>query len=188
MKRAVFLDRDGVITQEPPHYAHKIDQLRLIRNTAKAIRLLNKAGFLVIVITNQAGIAKGCFKEEDTNTFNQEMQRRLNRKGARIDAIYYCPHHPEAVLKKYQYDCSHRKPQTGMLEKARDEYNIDLKRAYLVGDKISDIETGHKVGCKTILVKTGHGVKESMLGCVTYDYLTNNLYTAALLIKQNENL
>lgn len=164
MKKAVFLDRDGVITQEPPHYAHRIDQLRLIRNAAKAIKIFNQAEFLVIVITNQAGIAKGFFKEEDTLNFNEEMIKRLNKKGAKIDAIYFCPHHPEAVVEKYKINCNHRKPQIGMLQKARDEYNIDLNGSYLIGDKISDIETGIKAGCKTILVKTGYGLGEIQKG------------------------
>lgn len=181
MKRAVFLDRDGVITQEPPHYAHKIDQLRLIKNAAKAIRILNQAGFLIIIITNQAGIAKGLFKEEDTLNFNKEMLKRLNKQGAKIDAIYFCPHHPKAKIPEYRCDCSHRKPKSGMLQKAKDEYNINFKESYLIGDKISDIESGKKVKCKSMLVKTGLGRNESKM-INRSNLVFNNIYQAAVFI------
>ena len=108
MNRAVFLDRDGVITQEPPYYAHKLSDLKLIAKSADAIRLLNENGFAVIVTTNQAGIARGYYQEEDTELFNQALREKLAKKGACIDAIYYCPHHPEAKIERYRIDCNCR--------------------------------------------------------------------------------
>src|SRR5208337_2626335 len=104
--RAVFLDRDGVITRDPPHYAHLIDQLALIEGSGLAIKMLNTAQFKVIVITNQSGVAKGLYKEKDIEIFNREMVRQLNQADAHIDAVYYCPHHPEAEVQKYRINCN----------------------------------------------------------------------------------
>ena len=102
MNRAVFLDRDGVITQEPPHYTHKLSQLKLISRSADAIRLLNENGFVVIVASNQSGIARGYYREEDMILFNQVMKEKLAKEGAHIDAIYHCPHHPEVKIERYR--------------------------------------------------------------------------------------
>ena len=160
MNRAVIIDRDGVITQDPPHYAHRIDQLKIIPDSAEAIRILNEKGFLVVVVTNQSGVAKGMYQEEDVERFNTAMEEELKKKGAFVDALYYCPHHPEATVEKYKVDCYCRKPNPGMLERAAKDMNIDLTRSFMIGDKLSDIQAGQRVCCKTILVLTGHGREE----------------------------
>ena len=178
MNKAVFLDRDGVITQEPPHYAHRVDDLEFIPRSPEAIKLLNENHFMVIVVSNQSGIARGYYQEEDTATFNQAMEKRLAEIGARIDAIYYCPHHPEAKIDKYRIDCDCRKPKNGMFKMAEKSMNIDLKQSFIVGDRLSDIEAGRSVDCKTILVKTGHGVQSLERDAITCDYITNDLYDA----------
>ena len=179
MNRAVFLDRDGVITPEPPHYAHELNQLELISKSANAIRLLNENGFLVIVASNQAGVARGYYREEDVILFNQALKENLAKEGAYIDAIYYCPHHPEAKIERYRVECNCRKPKPGMLTRAGMELNIDLKQSFMVGDKLSDIEAEKKAGCKTIMVKTGYGVEELKSNQIECDYVTDNLYDAA---------
>ncbi|MGA8849131.1 MAG: D-glycero-beta-D-manno-heptose 1,7-bisphosphate 7-phosphatase [Dehalococcoidia bacterium] len=178
MNRAVFLDRDGVITQEPPYYAHKLSELELLPKSADAIRLLNENGFLVIVVCNQAGIAYGYYREEDAISFNQAMKDNLARDGARIDAMYYCPHHPEAKIERYRLDCNCRKPKPGMLTGAGKELNIDLKQSFMVGDKLSDVEAGKRAGCKTIMVKTGQGVEELKKNEIVCDYVAKDLYNA----------
>lgn len=178
MNRAVFLDRDGVITQEPPHYAHRVDDLKFIPRSPEAIRLLNENNFVVIVVSNQSGIARGYYQEEDTSTFNQAMEKKLAEIGAHIDAIYYCPHHPEAKIDKYRIDCDCRKPKNGMLKMAEKNMDIDVKQSFIVGDRLSDIEAGISVDCKTILVKTGHGVQSLERDAITCDYITNDLYDA----------
>lgn len=160
MKQAVFLDRDGVITEDPPHYAHKPEQLKLIPGAADAIRSLNGMGVAVIVITNQSGVARGYYTEEDVTIYNQALERELEKKNAYVDAIYYCPHHPEFGETKYKIDCNCRKPNTGLLQIAAKEHCIDLEKSFVIGDKLSDIESGKGVGCKTVLVLTGHGGKE----------------------------
>ena len=178
MNRAVFLDRDGVITQEPPHYAHELSQLELIYKSADAIRLLNENGFVVIVASNQAGIAHGYYREEDAILFHQAMKENLAKEGAYIDAIYYCPHHPEAKIERYRVDCNCRKPKPGMLTRAKRELNIDLKQSFIVGDKLSDIEAGERAGCKTIMVRTGQGMEELKSNEIDCDYVANDLYDA----------
>jgi len=178
VKQAVFLDRDGVITREPPHYAHRLDQLELVPKSTEAIRLLNENGILVVIVSNQAGIAHGYYKEEDAEFFNQAMRRELAEEGAHIDAIYYCPHHPEAKIDVYRIDCEYRKPKPGMLKKAARELEIDLKQSFMIGDKLIDIEAGRRAGCRTILVKTGYGSEEVRRNNVECDYIADDLYHA----------
>ena len=178
MKRAVFLDRDGVITQEPPYYAHKVEQLAVIPGAAQAIRKLNQKGFLVIIISNQAGIAHGYFKEENTAIFNRALARELKKDNAVIDKIYICPHHPEAEVMKYRVKCDCRKPEPGLLIKAEKELNIDLKTSFMVGDKKSDIEAGKRAGCKTIIVKTGQGQDQLKNNAIDCDFVAKDLLDA----------
>lgn len=159
-KKAVFLDRDGVITADPPHYAHRLDQLILIPGSAEAILRLNEENFQVIVITNQSGVARGYYQEADVKSFNDGMSSLLAKEGAHLDAIYYCPHHPDAVMEQYRKNCTCRKPKPGMILAAAKCYSIDCSKSFVVGDKWSDIEAGHSAGCKTVIVMTGHGQEE----------------------------
>ena len=126
MNKAVFLDRDGVITKEPPYYAHKIDQLELIPKSAEAIRLLNESGFKVIVVSNQSGVARGYYEENDVENYNNAMKDELKKQGAYIDAMYYCPHYSETTIEKYKIDCECRKPKPGMLTQAEKDLNLNL--------------------------------------------------------------
>ncbi|VVB95767.1 Glyceraldehyde 3-phosphate phosphatase [uncultured archaeon] len=178
MKRAVFLDRDGVLTQEPPHYAHRVDELEFIPGSPEAIRMLNKNGYVVIVVSNQSGIARGYYPEEDTDIFNQAMEKKLAEIGAHIDTIYYCPHHPEAIIEKYRVDCDCRKPRPGMLKRAEKELNIDLKKSFMIGDRWSDIEAGKRAECKTVMVRTGYNLEKLKDNEITCDYVANDLFDA----------
>ena len=141
---AVFLDRDGVICYDV-HYMRSPDQFVLMPGVAEGIRRLKEAGFLVVVATNQSGIRRGYFTEEDLAKIHGRMVEELGRRGARVDAIYYCPCLPEE-------DCECRKPRPGMLLRAAEELGIDLGRSYMVGDKDLDVEAGRAAGCTTILI------------------------------------
>ncbi|MCK4734792.1 MAG: D-glycero-beta-D-manno-heptose 1,7-bisphosphate 7-phosphatase [Methanophagales archaeon] len=188
MNKAVFLDRDGVITHDPPHYAHRLDQLKLIPKSAEAIRTLNENGLKVIVISNQSGVARGYYQEKDVAIFNSAIEKELEECGAFIDAIYYCPHHPEAEIETYRIVCDCRKPEPGMLIQAENDLDLDLKRSFLVGDKIIDIDAGYKAGCKTILVLTGHGndeLKKDEKMNIKPDYVSKDLYAATQIIKRH---
>lgn len=160
MIHAVFLDRDGVLNKDPPHYAHRIDQLELIPWSGLAVKLLNDLEYRVIVISNQSGVAKGYYTEDDVAIFNNALLSRIQECGGRVDAVYYCPHHPEAKIERYRKKCQCRKPAPGMILQAAQEFDIDLGRSFVIGDKWSDIDAGKKAGCQTILVLTGHGTDE----------------------------
>ena len=147
MNRTVFLDRDGTIARDV-HYCHRPEDFEILPTVPEAIKLLNENGFKVVVITNQSGIARGYFTEGTLAQIHQKMQDELAKYGARVDAIYYCPHHPDD-------GCQCRKPKTALFLKAAEEHNIDLKNSYMVGDQQMDIDAGKALGCKTALVTTG---------------------------------
>jgi len=151
MERAVFLDRDGTIIEDVG-YLHERSKVKFLPRVSKAIKLLNENGFKVIVITNQAGVARGYFTEETVREINRYVQESLAKQGAFIDMIYYCPHHIEGIIEEYSKECYCRKPNPGMIEQAVLEFGIDLKNSFIIGDKISDIEAGQRAGCKTILL------------------------------------
>lgn len=169
-KRAIFLDRDGVINKEVDHLSNPA-QFEFISGSIEALKILKQKGFLLIVITNQAGIARGLFSEEDLNQIHNKMRRILNQNGIIIDDIFYCPHHPD-----FTGECDCRKPKPGMILKAQRKYNIDLQTSFMVGDTLSDFETGKAANCKTVLVLTGYGIKErdKMISIIP-DYIFKNL-------------
>ena len=135
---AAFLDRDGVLNDDHG-YTHKPEQLERIDGAPVAVRLLNEAGYTVIVITNQSGVARGYYDEAAVRQFHAHMQDALRARGAHIDAFYYCPHHPEGTVKEFAVRCRCRKPAPGMLEQAAREWPIDPGRSFLIGDKDDDM-------------------------------------------------
>lgn len=153
---AVFLDRDGTINEEV-QYLSSPHQLRLIPGAAQAIARLNQASIPVIVVTNQSGIARGFFTEDEVEEVHNYLDKLLADQGASIDAYYYCPHHPAAIVKQYMVDCECRKPRAGMLSAAAAQENVSLAQAYLVGDKRSDLRAAVSAGARGILVRTGYG-------------------------------
>jgi len=159
MKRAVFLDRDGVISEEVG-YLSDVGQLQLIPESAQAVHLLNATGLKVIIITNQSGVARGFFSEEQLKELHRAMGKMLSAQRAYIEAIYYCPHYPEGTVEHYSRECDCRKPSPGMLAQAADEHGIDLTQSYLVGDKLTDVECAQRAGSRGILVLTGYGKEE----------------------------
>lgn len=153
---AVFLDRDGTINEEVG-YLDSLDKLKIIPASYKAIKLINLSGMKAVVISNQAGVARGFFTEGFVHEVNNRLLTDLQKNGASIDKFYYCPHHPEDGKGKYLQSCNCRKPAPGMLLQAAQDLNIDLANSYFVGDRFIDMETAKKVGAKGILVKTGYG-------------------------------
>jgi D-glycero-D-manno-heptose 1,7-bisphosphate phosphatase len=135
---AAFLDRDGVLNVDHG-YAHRPDQLDWIPGAPEAVRLLNEAGYYVFVITNQSGVARGYYEEAAVQQFHANMQDDLRARGARVDAFYYCPHHPDGKIKEFAIKCRCRKPQPGLLEQAARDWPIDLRHSFLIGDKDDDM-------------------------------------------------
>lgn len=156
MKRAVFMDRDGTVSDEVGYLNH-VSRLRVFPFSASAIRKINDASMLAVLVTNQAGVARGYFPETMIGDVHDRLVDELGREGARLDAIYYCPHHPSAGEPPYRADCDCRKPRPGMLRRAAEEHDVDLAGSYVVGDKYSDVKLAHAVGAKGVLVLTGYG-------------------------------
>ena len=155
-RRAIFMDRDGTVCEEVGYVNH-VDRIRLLPRSAEAIRLANQAGFQTVIVTNQAGVARGYFDEELVHEVHDAVRRQLAEAGARLDGIYYCPHHPEVGAPPYRRECDCRKPGPGMLLRAREEMGIDLASSYMVGDTVKDLGAGRAVGATTVLVLTGYG-------------------------------
>lgn len=155
-RKAVFLDRDGTIIKQV-ELMHSVEELYLLPGAARAIGALNNLGFLVVIVTNQPVVARGIIGPKEVDQIHAVLIERLNGKGAKIDAVYFCPHHPEATMPKYRLRCRCRKPGPGMILKGLKKLNINPKKSFMVGDALIDVVSGKKAGLKTILVKTGPG-------------------------------
>lgn len=153
-RRAVFLDRDGTLVY-PRHYPSHPEELRLYEHIGPGLRRLQGAGFRLVVITNQAGIARGYFTEDDLRLMHEYLSGELARLGVQLDAIYHCPHHPDGMIPELALRCQCRKPAPGMLLAAAADLDIDLARSWLVGDILDDVEAGKRAGCRSILVDLG---------------------------------
>lgn len=156
---AVFIDRDGTLTEEVGYVNHP-DRLRLLPRAGEAVRKLNAAGIPTVVVTNQAGIARGYFSEEVLHAVNAALVAQLATLGARLDGIYVCPHHPTEGEPPWRAACDCRKPRPGLLHRAAAELGLDLERCTMVGDKASDLVPAATVGARGVLVLTGYGLGE----------------------------
>jgi D-glycero-D-manno-heptose 1,7-bisphosphate phosphatase len=159
MRPAVFLDRDGTMVQEVG-YLGRPEDLRWFSWTIDAIRLLRRAGFLIFVTTNQGGIGLGLFSEKFLQQLHETMDRHLAEAGANVDAWFYCPHHPRAIVPDLALACECRKPEPGMIRQAQQRFAIDLGRSFVVGDKRIDVELAERARVRGILVRTGNGAQE----------------------------
>jgi D-glycero-D-manno-heptose 1,7-bisphosphate phosphatase len=159
MRRAVFLDRDGTLIEEAG-YLDRLDRLAFFPYTVDAVRVLNRAGFALVVVSNQSGIARGIVEDAFVAEAHRAISDKLEAGGARIDAYYYCPHYPTAVVEAYRRECDCRKPKPGLLRRAADDLHIDLARSFVVGDRWHDIAAGQAVGARGVLVRTGLGRRD----------------------------
>ena len=173
--KAVFLDRDGVITEDLG-YVHKIEDFNLVANAVEGLKLLKE--FKLIFITNQSGIGRGYFKFEDFLDYNNRVVEELKKHGIKIEKTYVCPHAP------YE-NCECRKPKAKMIKDAARDFGIDLGRSFMIGDKKIDVEMGHNAGCKSILVLTGNGMKEKENAKA--DYVAKDLIDAVKWIIENDS-
>lgn len=153
---AIFIDRDGTISEEVGYVNHP-SRYRVSPFAAEAVRAINESEYLAILVTNQAGVARGYFAEELIHTVHDLLEAELARGGARLDAIYYCPHHPTVGEPPYRQACDCRKPRTGLIERAAREHNIDLARSWMIGDRYSDVELARNANLRAAFVLTGYG-------------------------------
>jgi D-glycero-D-manno-heptose 1,7-bisphosphate phosphatase len=185
MRPAVFLDRDGTLIEEAG-YLDRLERLVFYPFSVDAVRALNRGGFAVVIVTNQAGVARGIFREAFVDEAHRHVRARLEAGGARVDGFYYCPHHPEASVPEYRMACNCRKPQPGLLVRAAADLDLDLARSFVVGDRWHDIQAGRAVGSRTLLVRTGYGRTEeaSPKPGVAADAIVDNLAEGASWILQ----
>ena len=176
-RKAAFIDRDGVLNEERA-FVHRIDDFAFVPGAVEALRMLKAAGYLLVVVTNQSGIARGLYSEADYLALTAYMRERLAAAGVDLDAVEYCPHLPDAAVAAYRLDCDCRKPKPGMLRRAIEALDIEPGESFLVGDRLSDIEAGRAAGIgRGFLVRTGNalpedsalqsdGIYDDLLACV----------------------
>ena len=183
MRPAVFLDRDGTLLEEAG-YLDRLERLAFFPFAIDAVRLLQRGGYAVVIITNQSGVGRGLYAEEFVHRVHQVMDERIAAGGGRIDAYYYCPHHPTAEIERYRRDCDCRKPGPGMLRQAAQEMELDLSRSFTVGDKWTDVQAGAAAGARSILVRTGYGrsTEEARRGDTTAAAIVDDLVAATAWI------
>jgi len=190
-QRAIFLDRDGTINDDPGSDLWDINKFKIPTGSIKAVKLINQSRYLAIVITNQPVIAKGFASPEDLEQIHRKMETLFGKDGAKLDAIYHCPHHPERGYPeanvKYVIQCGCRKPQPGMIKKAEKDSNIDLKNSYMIGDSLRDVLCGKNAGTKTILVGSEKKYRKKLHGKIDQkmrlpDHFAKSLYQAVKFI------
>jgi D-glycero-D-manno-heptose 1,7-bisphosphate phosphatase len=188
MRAGVFLDRDGTLIEER-RFLDRLDLLNLFPWTTDAIRLLNRAGFATVVVTNQSAIGRGLVDERFLRDVHAALDARLAAGGATIDRYYFCPHHPEATLERYRQACGCRKPRPGMIEQACREMGIDPHRSVMVGDRWLDVACGRAAGTRSLLVRTGYGASEEAdpPEDARADAILNNLMEATGWILRNSS-
>lgn len=156
VRPAVFLDRDGTINEQMGYINH-LSRFQMLPGAARAIARLNEAGFAVVVVSNQSGLARGYFPDELLTAVHKKMRAELAEKGGHVDGLYFCPHHPEAKRAEFRVACDCRKPKPGLVLQAATEMNLDLSRSFMVGDRWSDLKCGVQAGVTPLLVLTGYG-------------------------------
>lgn len=157
--KAVFLDRDGTINEDVGHITDP-GMFKLIPGAVDGMNRLRAAGYILPLITNQAGVGRGLMTEPQLNRVLDAFQDLLKTSGTSVDGVYYCPHHPEEAIGTYKQMCDCRKPAPGMLLRAAEDLNIDVSQSYMIGDHWSDVEAAIAAGCRSILLRTGHGPQE----------------------------
>lgn len=184
MQKAIFLDRDGTVNVDK-NYLIKTEEFEFEKGVVSSLKKLYDEGWLLIIVTNQSGIARGYFTEKDVTTLHLYINEKCKENGFEIANFYYCPHHKNGKVDKYSKECMCRKPERGMIDKALNDFNIDLENSFVIGDKHSDIQLGKNCGCKTILVGTGYGA-ETKEKYNDYDYFCTDFYEVFDVITRNE--
>ena len=169
IRPAIFLDRDGVLTMEYGYAISSIEEMKIYPYAADCVSRLKEAGYLTIVVTNQSAVAKGLFSIEELFDMNRKLQDEVG-----VDAIYYCPHHPNGKILKYSKICDCRKPATGMIDQACKDLDIDMSSSYMVGDRACDIILGQNAGIETVLLDSGYG-REGLEEDCKPDYIMKDL-------------
>jgi D-glycero-D-manno-heptose 1,7-bisphosphate phosphatase len=181
MRKAIFLDKDGTLI-ENVHYNVNPDRIRLLPYAAEALSSLQKNNFMLIVISNQSGVALGYFTEAALLTVNKRIRQLLEQGSVSLEAFYYCTHHTSGTVPLYAKKCNCRKPAPGMLIQASRDYDIDLRKSWMIGDILDDVEAGNRAGCKTILIDNGNETEWRISSDRIPDFIAKDLKHAAQFI------
>jgi len=180
-RRAVFLDKDGTLIQDVPYNVDP-SRVRLLPGVVEGLGRLHRAGYLLIVVTNQSGVARGRFPEHALGAVAQRLRQLLAPAGVPLADFYYCPHHPEGMMLHYALECACRKPEPGLVTRAAQEHDIDLACSWLIGDILNDVEAGNSAGCRTILLDNGGETEWVLTGGRLPDFVAADLREAAAII------
>lgn len=186
MKKAIFLDKDGTLIPDIPYNADP-SLISISDNALEGLRMLKEKKFLLIVVTNQSGVAKGYFDEGQLRTVFDKLESILLKENISIAGFYYCPHHPGGSVKKYAIECACMKPMPGLILKAARELEIDLNDSWVIGDILNDVEAGARAGCRTVLIDNGNETEWMMNEYRRPDLIARNINEAARQIAESNN-
>ena len=181
VRKAIFLDKDGTLIPDVP-YNVDLNKISLSPNTVDGLLALQEEGFMLLIISNQSGIARGFFNHAALVKVEHKIQSLLQKHGLSLAGFYYCPHHPESKIAMYKLDCSCRKPKPGLILEAGLDHQIDLSQSWLIGDILHDIEAGHRAGCKAVLINNGNETDWEMNAQRIPDAMVQNIDEAAMYI------
>lgn len=183
-RKAVFLDKDGTIIPDVPYNVNP-NLILLEKGVPEGLKLLKEAGYMLVVISNQAGVARGFFEINDLEKVKQKIDLLLFNEGIEIDKYYFCPHHPEGLVEEYAIDCECRKPKPGMILKAAEELQISTEMSWMIGDILNDVEAGNRANCKTILINNGNETEWIQGAFRVPAFIADNFLNAAYYILNN---
>lgn len=181
MKKAIFIDKDGTLIQDVPYNVDP-EKIVLEQYAGMALQLFQEQGYMLVVITNQSGVARGYFKEEQLEGVQKKINALLRDYNVLLDGFFYCPHHPEGTISPYAINCNCRKPGPGMLQTAAEQLGVDLTQSWMIGDILHDVEAGNQAGCRSLLINNGHETEWIINPQRTPTYIASDLLDAAQFI------
>lgn len=185
LNKAVFIDKDGTLIPDIPYNVDP-SRISLENNMVQGLKYLQSHGYLLVIISNQSGIAQGYFTEEEFIAAQKKIEQLLKSQAIRLNGFYYCPHHPDGIIKEYSFACDCRKPESGLLLRASSDLNIDLSSSWMLGDILNDVEAGNKAGCRTILIDNGNETEWLMTPERRPNYIVKTINDAAgHIIREN---
>jgi D-glycero-D-manno-heptose 1,7-bisphosphate phosphatase len=187
MNKAIFIDKDGTLVEDIPYNVNP-DHIRLQPLAIEGLKKLQEQGYLLIVVSNQSGIARGYFHEDAMAIVRKKLNDMLMKESIQLNGYFFCPHHPEGTILKYAIECNCRKPKPGMILKAAEEFNVRLSDSWMVGDILHDVEAGNKAGCKTVLIDNGNETEWIFTEWRKPTVVVKNINDAAAFIIKNDGL
>jgi histidinol-phosphate phosphatase family protein len=187
MRRAIFLDKDGTLIEDVP-YNCDLTRIKLLPGAVEGLRAFHAAGYRLIVISNQAGVAHGFFTEQFLAMVEIRLRALLSEAGVPLDGFFYCPHHPDGKISEYAVRCTCRKPEPGLIMRAASQFGIDLGQSWMIGDILHDVEAGRRAGCRTVLIDNGNETEWQISAARWPDHLAKDLADASDIILSGDGV